>query len=237
MTGPNVRLTARPARTGADLDACLRLRHRRFIGGEGQDTDAHDTACDHLMIETRGRLVATARTLLVPDGAALDRTLSAQSYDLSPLAVVGTPILEVGRLCTAAGTLDADVLRCLLAALTRMVDERRIGLMIGCTSFPGADPSRHAAGLGLLGRHHLSPRGLRPTARTAEAVELNGAVLDRRAALASLPPLLRSYLAMGGWVGPQAVIDRKLDTMHVFTCVEVARIPAARTRALRALAG
>ena len=52
-----------------------------------------------------------------------------------------------------------------------------------------------------------------------------------------MPPLLRSYLALGGWVGDHAVLDRDLGTMHVFTGVEVRRIPAARARALRRLAG
>jgi len=33
------------------------------------------------------------------------------------------------------------------------------------------------------------------------------------------------------------VVDRELDTLHVFTCVEVDRIPAARVASLRAVAG
>jgi L-ornithine Nalpha-acyltransferase len=39
--------------------------------------------------------------------------------------------------------------------------------------------------------------------------------------LPRLPPLLRTYLGMGGWVSDHAVVDRELDTLHVFTCVEV----------------
>lgn len=66
---------------------------------------------------------------------------------------------------------------------------------------------------------------------------LAGPVMDRRAALAGLPPLLRTYLGMGGWVSDHAVVDRELDTLHVFTCVEVERIPAARAASLRAVAG
>jgi L-ornithine Nalpha-acyltransferase len=33
------------------------------------------------------------------------------------------------------------------------------------------------------------------------------------------------------------VVDRELDTLHVFTCVEVDRVPAARAFSLRAVAG
>jgi hypothetical protein len=42
---------------------------------------------------------------------------------------------------------------------------------------------------------------------------------------------------MGGWVSDHAVADRELDTLHVFTCVEVDRVPPARAASLRAVAG
>ena len=51
-----------------------------------------------------------------------------------------------------------------------------------------------------------------------------------------MPPLLRSYLTMGGWVSDHAVVDRDLNTLHVFTGLEIASIPAARAKALRASA-
>ena len=43
-----------------------------------------------------------------------------------------------------------------------------------------------------------------------------------------MPPLLRSYLALGGWVSDHAVVDPGLQTMHVFTGVEIgrSRLPA-----------
>jgi putative hemolysin len=53
----------------------------------------------------------------------------------------------------------------------------------------------------------------------------------------AMPPLLRSYLAMGGWVSDHAVVDRDLGTLHVFTALEIAALPPARARRLRALAG
>ena len=51
-----------------------------------------------------------------------------------------------------------------------------------------------------------------------------------------MPPLLRSYLAMGGWVSDHAVVDRDMNTLHVFTGLEVRAIPPARARALRLVA-
>jgi putative hemolysin len=60
--------------------------------------------------------------------------------------------------------------------------------------------------------------------------------VDRRVSLGALPPLLRTYLGMGGWVSDHAVVDRDLDTLHVFTCVEVEKVPPARAASLRAVA-
>ena len=42
---------------------------------------------------------------------------------------------------------------------------------------------------------------------------------------------------MGGWVSDHAVMDRQLNTMHVFTGLEVRSIPPARARTLRQLVG
>jgi putative hemolysin len=88
-------------------------------------------------------------------------------------------------------------------------------------------------------QHHLAPAARNPKQKAAEvfayASQQNPVAFDPRAAMQSLPPLLRTYLAMGGWVSDHAVIDRKLDTLHVFTAVEIAKIPPARARALRAI--
>ena len=232
-TDPAPALTVRLAATQADLAACQRLRHRQFFGVDGLDADPYDTRCQHLMVEAGGRLTGTLRYTLAPDAGALARTLTARSYDLSGWRQVG-PVLEVGRFCTAARTLDAHVIRAALAALAVEVDRTGVTRMIGCSSFPGADAARHAVGLAWLGSHHARADG--PVAREG-GIPLDGVVTDRRAAVAGLPSLLRSYLALGAWVGPQAVLDPVMDTLHVFTCLEVSAIPPARARALRRLAG
>ena len=51
----------------------------------------------------------------------------------------------------------------------------------------------------------------------------------------NIPPLLRTYLAMGGWVSDHAVVDRAMNTLHVFTGLEIAAIPEARKKLLRAI--
>jgi len=61
-------------------------------------------------------------------------------------------------------------------------------------------------------------------------------ISDEKQAWASLPPLLRSYLAMGGWVSDHAVVDENMNSLHVFTGLDISAIPPARARLLRAVA-
>lgn len=209
-----------------EVQACQRLRHLCFFGERGVDVDAFDAHARHLMVtDQAGRLVATMR---LQEGSA---GYAAQFYDLSRLADLDVPMLEVGRFCVAPDVLDADILRVVWGALTGYVDARGVALLFGCASFAGTDPAAYGCALNRL-RRYAGPDLLRPVARCA-AVPLSDCGANGRG---PLPPLLRTYLAMGGWVGSDLVIDPALQTMHVFTCLEVAKVPDARARALRALA-
>ena len=143
---------------------------------------------------------------------------------------------RVGR--SIARELHAAGANILIHYRTAIVDAEAIGLLFGCSSFEGADWPAHAPALALL-RNHLAPAQWMPGPKAAEifdfASQLRETPVDLRAAMQSLPPLLRTYLAMAGWVSDHAVLDRALDTLHVFTAVEIAKIPPARARALRAI--
>lgn len=226
--------TARFAASARDVGVCQRLRHQCFFGRPGVDADRFDLLCRHLMIENEaGRLVATVRLFEMASGAALSCGYAAQYYDLRGLAAIGSPMIEIGRFCVAADVLDADVLRVAWGHLTQLVDRQHVGLLFGCTSFAGTDAAPYGQAFAQLARCHLGPDTLRPGMKACETVRF--AQMDH-AGTTPMPSLLRTYLAMGGWVGDHAVIDRSLNTMHVFTCLEVAKVPPARARALRALA-
>lgn len=228
------RYAARFASTDADLVACQSLRHQCFFGGAGRDADIYDALCAHMMVEDQaGRLVATARLLEITSGAQIGNCYAAAHYDLAGLAAADVPMMEIGRFCIADDARDADVLRVAWGVLTGVVDARGIGFLFGCTSFVGTDPVPYGQAFARLMARHLGPVSLRPHSAAADVVRFadvtgNGAV--------PMPPLLRTYMAMGGWVSDHAVIDRAMQTLHVFTCLEVASVPPARAAALRALA-
>lgn len=234
------RYRARLAEGPLDMDQVLSLRRAVFRAGRGEDADAFDAVCQHLMIEElSGGLVAAAR-MLATTGARLDTSYAAQFYDLTPLEDYPGPMLELGRFALAPGWHDPEILRLAWAALARRVLGGGVSLLFGCTSFQGADPAPHLNALALLAERHLAPRRWRPDVKGpafAFGRVLAGHPVATETALQEMPPLLRSYLHLGGWVSDHAVADTDLDTLHVFTGVEVGRIPQARLSALKALAG
>lgn len=233
------KLIARLAQGQGDMGRVMAFRRAAFPRLAGEEEDAQDALSAHVMVEGPDGVLAYFRVMLFGWGAGLAQGYAARFYDVGPLSGYARPIAEIGRFCVASGGVQPDVLRLAWGAMTKLVDEGQAGLLVGCSSFRGADWTRHRAGLALLAAEFVGPREHLPGRKAGEVVglDLAGPVVDRRAALAGLPPLLRTYLGMGGWVSDHAVVDRELDTLHVFTCVEVDRVPAARAASLRAVAG
>lgn len=229
--------------TAADVARAIDLRGKAFRGGKGQDRDPFDHRCLHVLVEDQatGALVATFRLLSFPTGAEVGESYSAQFYDLSPLAGYKANLVEMGRFCLDPDCHDPDVLRIAWAALTRYVDSHAVGLLFGCTSFAGTDPARYRDAFALLLDRHIGPEVWRPLAKSPDIVRFASRPAnpapDIKRAVQSLPPLLRTYLAMGGWVSDHAVIDADLGTMHVFTALETRSVPAPRAKILRQIAG
>lgn len=236
---------AQLAQDAVDLAQAIELRNLSFRQGRGtvQDNDAFDNACLHVLItETASnQLVSCFRVLTLQSAKDLPKSYSSQFYDLSRLGSFQGPMMELGRFCVHPNHADADILRLAWGALARLVDLTGSTLLFGCSSFDGVQGGNHTAALAQLRAAHLAPEIWRPLRLAPKIYEfatvLADVAPDLLAALRGMPPLLRTYLAMGGWVSDHAVVDTDLNTLHVFTAVEIANIPSARARALRAIAG
>lgn len=245
---PDMRLTplargrylARAAVAPGEIEAALALRSEAFRQG-ADDRDPFDARCRHVIVEDRasGGIVGTFRAALYGNGAAVASGYSAQFYDLAGLAAFNAPLIELGRFCMRPGCADAHVLRIAWAALARMVDDAGVGLIFGCSSFAGTDAEPYRDAFDLLRDRHLGPARWLPKPKASSVhpfAQRAAEPANLRRGQQALPPLLRSYLSMGGWVSDHAVVDRDLGTLHVFTGLEIAAIPPARARALRAMA-
>lgn len=231
------RYRARFAARPEDVARALALRRAAFRGGRADDADAFDARAAHLLVEARGdgRLVACCRVAALARGAEITSSYAAQFYDLGRLAAYPAPLLELGRFCLVEGAPDPDATRLAWGALAALAARRGAGMILGCSSFPGTEPERHAAAFAMLAARHLAPARWRPGVKAPEVARFADAAggADPRAGARALPSLLRLYLGFGGWVSDHAVIDRDLGTLHVFTAVELAAIPPARLRSLR----
>lgn len=237
------RYIARFAGTPADVTAAQRLRYLCFRNAgdpEGIDADRFDDMCLHVLVEdTRdGRVVCCFRLLPFDNGAGIDASYAAQFYGLDALRDYGGRMVEMGRFCIHPQVRDADVLRVAWGAMTEYVDREGVELLFGCSSFKGTEADAYMDAFALLNERHIAPKRWLPRVK-APRVYLFGKRLSLRKpnlklAMRGMPPLLRTYLVMGGWVSDHAVVDNDLGTMHVFTGLEINAIPSARKRLLRA---
>ncbi|WP_375552683.1 GNAT family N-acetyltransferase [Rhodophyticola porphyridii] len=237
------RYRARFAENDADIDAAQRLRCLAFrADGTGRDADAYDAACAHVLVEEvrTGRLVCCFRLLHLAGGAEISRSYSAQYYELSALKDFAGPMVEMGRFCLHPECHDPDILRVAWGAMTAYVDREGVEMLFGCSSFHGTEAREYYDAFALLRDRHIAPKRWLPRVKAPSVFQFASRLRrkpDLKLAQAKMPPLLRTYLLMGGWVSDHAVVDRDLNTLHVFTGLEIKAIPPARARLLRGVAG
>ncbi len=232
------RYTVRCAENAEDAATALQLRSVCFgaIGGIADRFDA--TSTQILVIEENSQIAVATFRLAVLDGGCINDSYAAQYYDLSALDAFEGPMLEVGRFCIHPTHKDPDILRAAWAALTAYVDEMGVEMLFGCSSFAGTDVAPYLDAFALLQARHLSPVHWAPRVKAQDVFTFGAepkTKLDLKRANAAMPPLLRTYLMMGGWVSDHAVVDHEMNTLHVFTGLEIKAIPEARKRLLRAL--
>ncbi len=243
------RYVARFAETEADVQAAQRLRYLAFIENtgatprpEGIDADGFDAQCRHVLVEEAksGALVCCFRLLPLRAGTEIGRSYSAQYYNLARLSAFDGPMVEMGRFCIHPAWRDPDILRVAWGAMTRFVDEEGVEMLFGCSSFHGTEAEEYLDAFAMLKDRHLAPKRWLPRVKAPNVFRfarvLKPRKPDLKLAMLKMPPLLRTYLVMGGWVSDHAVVDRDLNTLHVFTGLEIRSIPAARKRLLRGAA-
>jgi putative hemolysin len=233
-------LGVRVAATPAEIDAVQALRYRVFyreMGARadpdtartGRDRDRFDSIADHLLVvdHTIGPgaegVVGTYRLIQREAAAQLDGFYSANEYDIRPILGFPGRIMELGRSCVDAAYRNRAAMQLLWRGIAAYVFHYQIDLMFGCASLPGTDPDALGPELTYLYQNHLAPPAVRPRAlphRFVEMQRLPPESIDARRALALMPPLIKGYLRLGGFVGDGAVIDRQFNTTDVAVVVK-----------------
>jgi L-ornithine Nalpha-acyltransferase len=232
-------LQVRLAETSADIDAAQALRYRVFYETMGarplpemarlrRDSDPFDNICDHLLVLDHSRgtgteaIVGTYRLIRREAAQRCGAFYSAAEYDIARLISYRGEILELGRSCVDIGYRTRPAMSLLWSGIAAYVFHHDIALMFGCASLPGTDPDALAAQLSYLHYHHMAPPRLRPRALDHRYVgmrRLEADAFDPVRTRGALPPLIKGYLRLGGFVGDGAVIDEQFNTIDV--CVVV----------------
>ena len=232
-------LVARLARDEDDIVAAQALRYRVFYDEMKarpvpetarlrRDVDPFDGACEHLLVCDRERgsgaesIIATYRLLRGENARKFGRFYSAGEYDIGPLMNYSGEILELGRSCVDQEYRGRPTMQLLWAAIAQFVFHHDISVMFGCASLHGVDPESLALPLSYLHHFHLAPEDMRPVALPDLHVAMDflpAEEINKKAALTALPPLLKGYLRLGGFVGEGAVVDHQFNTTDV--CIVV----------------
>jgi putative hemolysin len=243
-------LQVRLAASAADIDAVQALRYRIFYETMGakpsprmarsrRDSDPFDEICDHLMVLDHSRgvgaeaVVGTYRLIRREAARRCGRFYSAAEYDISRLVAYPGPVLELGRSCVDPAYRARAVMPLLWSGIATYVFHYDIELMFGCASLPGTDPDQLAVPLSYLYHHRLAPPELRARAlpeRYVDMRRLPPESIDAERTLGTLPPLIKGYLRLGGFVGDGAVIDHQFNTTDVCVVVKTDLVAAKYSR-------
>lgn len=246
-------LEVRLAETRQEVEAAQALRYRVFyeemhakptpeVAARRLDFDAFDEVADHLLVFDHDlggvpdSVVGTYRLIRREAAAKVGRFYTEDEYDIQSLIDYDGEILELGRSCIAVDHRNRKTMSLLWKGLGAYVYKYDIALMFGCASLPGTDPRALAEALAYLYHNHLAPPALRPRALAHRYVDMNlvpaTQVTDRQAMstlppqVMALPPLIKGYLRVGGFVGDGAVIDYQFNTTDVCVVVKTDLVSA-----------
>jgi putative hemolysin len=242
-------LEVRLARTTKDIRRAQRLRFKVFFNEMSatpnaramvyrRDIDPFDRICDHILVidheakrgpfrKPKPKVIGTYRVLRseVARAHGVD-FYTAGEYDLKGLIAAnsGLRMMELGRSCVLKPYRTKRTVELLWAGVWRYILHHKIDLMFGCASLEGIDPERLATPLAFLHHFAKAPPEMNARAlpwRYAEMNLLPKDSIDVKAAMKSLPPLIKGYLRLGATFGDGAVIDRQFGTVDVFVALKV----------------
>lgn len=224
----------RLARDEVDIRAAQRLRYEVFVEEMGAETsaanrqerverDRFDPFFDHLLLLYQDQVVGVYRLMRHDMASAGIGFYSAKEYDLRKLE--GRRALELGRSCVAKDFRGGVGMHLLWDGLGDYVTRHKIELLFGVASFPDSNIAPLKPALTFLHHKYLAPEDLRVRSKYYVSLDqMAWEAVDQRAAQREIPPLIRAYLRLGGFVGDGAFIDHGFNTVDVCLIMDTGRM-------------
>ncbi len=222
------------AQSEADMRAIQRLRYEVFVeemGAKASETDRaerlerdrFDPYFDHLMLCHKGLVVGAYRLMRSDMAAKGIGFYSAAEFDLGKLE--NRQALELGRSCIAKTHRGGMGMHLLWDALGNYVMHHEIDVLFGVASFHGVALAPLRQALTFLHHKYLAPEDLRVRSHAYQSLDqMAWEMVDQRAALKQIPPLIRAYLRLGGFVGDGVYIDEGFNTVDVCLIMDTNRM-------------
>jgi len=242
-------LEVRLARKAGEVRRAQKLRYRVFYKEGGaiadastllarRDIDVFDSVCDHLLVIDHDRIhpikrkpsvVGTYRLLRQDVAARHNGFYTESEFDIAPLIArhANSRFLELGRSCVLPPYRNKRTVELLWHGIWTYVRHHHLDVMIGCASLEGTDPNALKLPLSFLHHFARAPEEWRAGALGRRHIEMNRMAkndIDPKAALHSLPPLIKGYLRLGAFIGDGAVVDHQFGTTDVLVILPVSAI-------------
>ncbi|MEX6508523.1 GNAT family N-acetyltransferase [Jiella sp. M17.18] len=230
-------MEVRLARNAAEVKAAQQLRYRVFYQEMAaqpsklqkmtrRDRDGFDRWCDHLLVIDHGlggplarRIVGTYRLMRQEAAALAGGFYTQQEFDIAPMLARhrGKRFLELGRSCVLKEYRGKRTVELLWQGIWAYVLMHDIDVLFGCASLAGTDPEALAVPLSFLKTNAPAPAEWQVRAHDHRGTFVSDSAesVDARRALAVMPPLLKGYLRLGGYIGEGAVVDHQFGTTDV----------------------
>lgn len=219
-----------------ELKAALQLRyqvfHREMLekkSERGIDVDEFDFQCDHLIIQEKksGRIVGTYR---FNSSAYTEKFYSANEFNLDRLLKHDGVKIELGRACIHKDFRRGAVIALLWKGIADYMIASKAQFLFGCGSIKTTDP-REAA---LLHKYFIEQNRIVPEylAPPTMAFKMPGLELwiqkfknpltdaEREEAENLVPPLLRTYLKIGCYIGGEPAWDEEFKCIDFLTILD-----------------
>ncbi|HUX79219.1 MAG TPA: GNAT family N-acyltransferase [Alphaproteobacteria bacterium] len=230
-------LEVRLAQSEEDIKEAQLLRYEVFyeecgaqpdetMGLLKRDVARIDDFCDVLLVidHTRNKIVGTYRFMLREAALHYGSYYTSTEFDISNLIAYPGQIMELGRSCVHKDYRTKPTMQLLWRGIGAYIQLNQVSLCFGCASFIGTDVSKYRQALSYLYHHHMPPPELRTKALAHSYQEMNlipKAEIDKKEAMRELPPLVKGYLRVGGFIGEGAFVDPSFNSIDV--CVIVKR--------------
>ncbi len=246
-------LEVRLARTAREVRQAQRLRYEVFyeemsaIPDAGtrlarRDVDAFDTICDHILVldhdagkvvlgRRKPKVVGTYRLLRQEMAMRHGGFYTQSEFDVARIieAHPTTRFLELGRSCVLKPYRNKRTVELLWHGVWTYILRNKIDAMFGCASLEGTDPDALALPLSFLHHNAMAPEEWRARALEGRYVDMNRMPkedISLKAAFQALPPMVKGYLRLGGFVGDGAVVDHQFGTTDVLVILPVSALSA-----------